>query len=458
MNIPSTVRSFLSDRRVKCKARMTTPAESFEATVALAELPLNKVIKPVMLCSGSAYLMAIIRADQSLDIEALNTLFKRQFRLCNAGELQELFPNCDNEALPPLGEPYGLRAIIDASIDDLNTLFFSSGSHGTFIAVERERFIEKLQEGSWKGRSITLLPQLDTDADEGDETASPASSMRKTVRQVDELPAMPGLAAEIIRIRNNPYTHASELAAVIEQDPSLSAQVIRYATSPLYAYQGKIHSVEQAIVRVLGVDFVEDLAFGLSLGKAFNNPREGMLGLDAFWRHALYSATLTQALCGQIEFSRRPPASTGYLAGLLHNFGLLLLGHLFPAQFERLATAVEKAPDRSLQELERETIAVSHTELGLWLMDAWEMPKEIVEAVGEHHNPDHRGDYSVYANLVYIANALLKRHGIGDAPSTEIPQEMLNRFKLDEEKLTLALATVLQGEEELEFMVQQMAA
>ena len=192
--------------------------------------------------------------------------------------------------------------------------------------------------------------------------------------------------------------------------------------------------------------------------KAFNNPKDGPLGLNAFWQHAVYCAALTQALCNNIEFSRRPPAGLGYMAGLLHNFGILLLGHLFPAQFKRLNEAVKQNPGRSLRELERETIGVSHTELGVWLMDAWDMPKEVIDAVTEHHNPEHRGDYSVYANLVYIANALLKRHGIGDGESMEIPAEMLQRFGLDEMQLEVALGTVLGDKAGLEFMAGKMAA
>lgn len=452
MNIPSTVRSFLANSRVCFKGRQTTPADSFEATVEQAGISLSRVVKPVMLKSGAAFLMAVVRADQELDLGTLNELFKREFTLCSDNELRELFPNCEQQALPPLAEPYGLRSIVDKSVVEMSNLYFATGAGGLFISTSGEEFVSKLHEGCWKGRSIVK------GATAKSKVATAEVTMRETVLGVKDLPAMPGLAAEIIRIRNNPYAHATELSAVIEQDPSLSAQVIRYASSPLYAYQGKINSVEQAIVRVLGMDFVEDLAFGLSLGKAFNNPKEGPLGLDNFWQHSLYSASMTQALCNQIDYASRPPASVGYLAGLLHNFGILLLGHLFPAQFERLNQAVNAEPHRSLLELERETIAVSHVELGLWLMDAWDMPKEIAEAVGEHHNAGHRSDYSVFANLVYIANALLKRHGIGDAESMDIPQALLDRFGLDEEKLELALASVLQGREGLEFMAVKMAA
>ena len=452
MNIPSTVRTFLATSKVRFKGRQTTAAESFEATVAGAEISLSRVVKPVMLKAGSAYLMAVVRADQTVNIEALNSLFKRNFSLCNEAELHELFPNCDQQALPPLSEPYGLRSIVDKSISEMSNLYFMTGTAGLFISTSGEAFVNILHQSGWNGRRIVSGGEVESNSTTVEE------AMREKVESVNELPAMPGLAAEIIRIRNNPYAQASELSAVIEQDPSLSAQVIRYADSPLYAYQGKVNSVEQAIVRVLGMDFVEDLAFGLSLGKAFNNPKEGPLGLDNFWQHSLYCASLTQALCNQIPNGIRPPASVAYLAGLLHNFGILLLGHLFPAQFERLNKAVLAEPECSLLDLERETIAVSHNELGLWLMEAWDMPKEIAEAVSGHHNPEHRGDYSVFANLVYIANVLLRRHGIGDAESMDIPEELLARFGLDDEKLELALANVLEGREGLEFMASRMAA
>ncbi len=95
------------------------------------------------------------------------------------------------------------------------------------------------------------------------------------------------------------------------------------------------------------MDLVQDIAFGLALGKALNNPKDGPLGLNAFWKHAVYCAALTQTLCNSVEYSRRPPVGLGYMAGLLHNFGILLLGHLFPDQFERLNKAVQQNPGRS---------------------------------------------------------------------------------------------------------------
>lgn len=447
MNIPAKLKNFLFKKSGNFQLRQTVFSDSFEKNVALAGIPLNNVVKPVMLKSGRAFLMAVVRGDQEVDVLTLNRLFKRKFEKCSDEDLERLFPECELHALPPMAEPYGLQAIMDKSIDTMETIFFASGETGQFISAGREDFT-KLHKNSWKSYSICLSESGSSLDDHA------INSMRKQVQKVEELPAMPGLAHELIRVRNNPYAHASELAAVIEQDPSLSAQLLRYAS----VYHGKIDSVEQAIVRVLGMDAVLDIAFGLSLGRAFNNPKGGPLGLENFWRHSVYCAALTQALCNSMDYSRRPPAGTAYLAGLLHNFGILLLGHLFPGQFERLNTAVEKEPQRKILDLERESIGVTHTDLGMWLMQSWEMPTEIIEAVSGHHDPARRGDFSTYANLVYIANALLKRHGIGEGESEEIPASLCERFGLGEEQFEAALATVFQGREELEIMAVRMAA
>lgn len=451
MNIPSTVRTYLANSRGHFKGRKSVVAETFEASVAKTGIPLDKVVKAVLLKSGKAYLMAIVRGDQKVDIPKIGKLFQREFEFCSEDEIAELLPNCDLQALPPLAEPYGLRAIQDKSVSAMEKVYFSAGVKGYLICASSDDFAH-LQQGVWQRHVIAKQVEL------VDDTQNQRAKMRKKVRQVSELPAMPGIAAELIRLKNNPFASANDLAAVIEQDPSLSAQLIRYATSPRYAQLGPVDAVESAIVRVLGMDTVQDIAFGLSLGKAFKNPLEGPIGLNAFWKHALYCAALTQALCNEIEFTQRPPAGMGYLAGLLHNFGILLLGHLFPSQFERLNAAMLENPHRSILDLEKDTIDVSHMELGMWLMEAWNMPREIIDAVRYHHEASHRSEFSAYANLVFIANALLKRYGVGDAGEMDIPADMLARFGLSKEQLDSALASVLEDQDGLEFMAGKMAA
>lgn len=455
MNIPDTVKTYLATKGGEFKIRVADVEDDFNATLAMAKLASRKVAKAVLIKSGKAYLMAVIPADRELDFSMVNRMFKREFEFCNEADIQELFPNCDPNYLPPLAEAYGLKAVQDKNLNELEYVYFASGEAGTFIRAGAADF-KKLQGSAWRKHEISTPHQKSESEIQSLEELRMA--IKDKVQSVKGLPPMPGIAAEIIRLRNNPYAMANELAAVIEQDPSLSAQLIRYATSPLYAYQGKVESVEHAIVRVLGMDFVFDLAFGLSLGRSFRIEKSGPVGLDNFWQHAIHTATLVQNLCGAIEYSRRPPPGMGYLTGLLHNFGFLLLGHLFPEQFARLNRAIEANPDRSVLDVERETIGVTHTELGLWLMDAWEMPREIIEAVREHHNAKHSSDYSIYANLIYIANALLKRIDIGDSEVMDVDDALLERVHLSREQVEAVFANVMDDTDGMEFIASKMAA
>lgn len=452
MNIPVTVRNYLANTGGQYRLYSATAGKTLAEVLREARVPVQKLLRSTLLKSGSNYLLAVYPASHRLELSVLQGSAKRPFLPCTLEDIQSKFPDCESLALPPLGNAYGLKMIIDRSVNELDEVFFTSGVAHLFLRSNQADFAQ-LVNGALRGYRISS-PQS--------RAATPAvakqQQMKNKVEQVRQLPPMPGIAAEILHLRNNPYINACELAAVIEQDPSLSAQLLRYATSPFYAYQGKVDSVETAIVRVLGLDFVMDFVFGLALGKSFRIPKDGVLGLDAFWRDALHVAALSQLLCESIEFSRRPASGMAYLSGLLHNFGFLLLAHLFPQQFARLNQAATRHSERPILELERELVGVNHTEMGIWLMDAWNMPREIIATVSGHHDHTARDTYGIYPNLVQLASRLLMRFGMGDAGTTEIPAELLAAVGLSDEQAELALAKVVQMQEGLQFMARKMVA
>jgi HD-like signal output (HDOD) protein/prolyl-tRNA editing enzyme YbaK/EbsC (Cys-tRNA(Pro) deacylase) len=452
MNIPTTVRNYLARKGGQYKVHAATAGLSLADAVRAARVPVQKLVRSAVLKDGSSYLMAVYPATHRLDLAVLNGNSRRSFAACSSEELKALLSDSETVALPPLGEPYGIKVIVDRAVDELDEVFFTPGVGHLFLRAGQADFA-RLTDAALRGHRISSPAAKATTPME-----TKREGMKEKVEQVHTLPPMPGVAAQILRLRNNPYANANELAAVIEQDPSLTAQLLRYAASPFYAYQGKLASVEQAIVRVLGMDFVMDFSLGLALGKSFRNPKDGPLGLDNFWRDALHAAALTQNLCNAIEFSRRPSPGIAYMAGLLHNFGFLLLGHLFPQQFDRLNKAVAAQPERPILELEREIVGVTHTEMGLWLMDAWSLPKEIIETVRMHHDGAYRGDYAIYPNLVHLANRMLKRFGMGDATGIDLPADLLEAVGLTEEQAEAALGTVLQMRDGLQFMARKMAA
>lgn len=449
MPVAPRLKRHLAAHPAQYRVRKAQDGESLMELARSAGVRGSVLARAVLLKAGDVQILAVFPADRELDLDALTQVFRRRPTFCTEDEVRAAFPDCDATALPPFGLAYGIKTIVDRRLERLQEVFFATGVPGHFVRAGGTDF-RRLLGRAWLGAQVSRA------VTRSEPTA--ASDLRERVEQLDKLPAMPGIAAEIVRIRNNPYANASELAAVIEQDPSLAAQLIRYACSPFYGYQGKVESVETAIVRVLGMDFVLDFAFALSLGRTLRTPRGGPLGLDRFWEHALHSATLAQGLCNTIEFSRRPWSGLAYLAGLLHNFGFLLLGHLFPEEFERLNAAVTANPDQPVTALERETLGVTHCELGEWLMRAWDLPDEVVEAVRHHHDPDYRSEFSEYANLVCVANRLLQRAGIGDEATGDVPPELLAAVGVSPARAEQLLERVLADRESLAFMAQKMAA
>ena len=59
-------------------------------------------------------------------------------------------------------------------------------------------------------------------------------SVERRIEQVYELPPMPDLGRRILELQSDPNAGARELANIVQLDPSLAAQVIRYASSSYY--------------------------------------------------------------------------------------------------------------------------------------------------------------------------------------------------------------------------------
>lgn len=282
-----------------------------------------------------------------------------------------------------------------------------------------------------------------------------------TVRRIEqrlgkplEIPPLSLTAQKILQLRANPDTHIDELTAVIETDPALAAQVMSWAASPLYAAPCKICSIEDAITRVLGFDLVMNLALGLALGKKFSLPHTFRQDNIDYWKHALYSATLIEGLVRQMPAAARPEAGLAYLAGLLHNFGYLLLAQLFPSYFSLIQQYQADHPETLPQEADQHLLGITREAICTSLMQIWGMPAELKVAVSEQNNPDYSGEHATYAHLVQLATLLL-------APVDTINPEQLQHLclglRLTPEQAHQALDRVLAAEQALRSLSEQMS-
>jgi len=86
------------------------------------------------------------------------------------------------------------------------------------------------------------------------------------------------------------------------------------------------------------------------------------------------------------------------------------------------------------------------------------MPEEVCTALRFQNEPNYSDGQYVYANLLFIAERLLRQHRIGDAPIEDIPDSVYQRLNLDPKKAAAAIENMLESTTELNLMVSNIRA
>lgn len=463
-----TIETFLERQGICYEVILHPPATTLEEASKAASLELSQLVRAVMLNDATGLMMLVLPANHLVDFSELKYRFGGILELAPIHDVADLFTDCQAKIIPPLAGPYGLRVAVDKKITEMPEIYFQAGTQDCLLRVSGDDFQKLYADAQWgtfsQPSSLLASKQgyefiLPEDAgEEGNAITDllPSDDIKKRIEHVRQMPPMPEMASRILQLKNNPHSNVDDLVEIVELDPSLSAQVVRYARSAFFGYHGEINTIKDAIIRVLGFDMVLNMAMGLAMGKSFQIPAEGPLGLSNFWRHAVFSATLSQALCAIIPKTVRPKPDLAYLAGLLHNFGYLLMGHLLKPEFYLLNKTIDVNPNVPVTLIEKRLLGVNHTQIGTWLMNAWNMPAEVTTTMAEHHNECYQGDHANYVNLILIVDCLLKARGLGDAADPEAPVAALNALGIDREKMDTLVRHILKDAKGLDAIAQRL--
>ncbi len=405
---------------------------------ALEADPLNRVRTTVL--EDELGRVQVVTPDRSLlDLDSLCGRLGRELRPLPGEALQTLARRFRLDELPALPELTGMTAVIDPAVTRLDHVYVQAGDGEHYL-----RFSQKLFQRAL-GKHTESLPcsvpvtriQVNHDDPSRDlqqiNTAiSQFTSLRICQRLEDtlEMPPLPDTAQRIINLRCDPNAGVPELADLVETDPSLAAQVVSWASSSFYAAPGKINSVQDAIVRVLGFDLVMNLAMGLALGKTLKVPEDTPEGFVPYWEQAVWTATLAGALSAKVGRKPRPQYGLAYLAGLLHNFGYLVLAHVFPPHFRLIQRYQRVNPHLDAELVEHFLIGITREQIASQLMDVWNMPEEVIVALRHQKNPGYAGEHADYSRLLYVATQLLRAHGLASGPARSVPEGLWQALEL----------------------------
>lgn len=243
-------------------------------------------------------------------------------------------------------------------------------------------------------------------------------SRQELEAQINALPTLPSVASELLGAFDDDDADIATLARRIAADQVLAARTLRVANSAFYGLQGKINSIQEAIV-VLGFRAVRSLVISAAAVCALSTLKSGQeFDIRRFWRHSIGTAVAARHLAQLAQQAGHNPESA-FAAGLLHDLGQLVLAVTFPKHYS--AVLAWRARNKTLLiTAEESVLAFTHADAGRLLAARWKLPEVIAESISLHHKPDETTADSL-AGIIHVANALAHGLGLADDPEELVP-------------------------------------
>ena len=241
-----------------------------------------------------------------------------------------------------------------------------------------------------------------------------ADFSRELLDAIDRIQAFPVSVQGILKLTRDSTSSPRDLVDVIQRDPIVTIKVLRVVNSAYYSLPRQITSVEHAVV-FLGFNTIKNLALGiaaLSLAPAQLHPA---LDSRAYLHHSLATAAITRQLGARFPAI---DANDFFIAGLLHDFGKVVLAQVMPAQFRK---ALEYAlwHEVSLHSALIEITGIDQSEVGAMLLEHWRFPAELVDGI--RHQYARNDNAPTLSVCIQAANQICKHAGV-DFAANDKPQ------------------------------------
>jgi len=228
----------------------------------------------------------------------------------------------------------------------------------------------------------------------------PEDLAERVAKTIEDLPSLPSVAQQALAMMADPSTEPEELERVLSRDPGLALRVLRLANSAYYRRAREVKTLSGAIV-LLGFKTVHTLVLGSAVHRLLS--RAGRVA-EPLWLHCYGVGLACREWARRVRRTVRFDPEEAFLAGLFHDVGKGVIAVRFPGLYDRHVDT----------EGEREALGFDHAELGGLLLERWEIPGSIGEAVTGHHEASPRGLGLLVKGADWLVEEIAP--GVGRAP------------------------------------------
>lgn len=262
--------------------------------------------------------------------------------------------------------------------------------------------------------------------------SKPKPILLQRLDRVKELPSLPEVIVKLQAVLSDPNSSARDVASVIETDPPMAAKLLKLANSAYYrAGDNEIASIPQAVTR-LGLKEISKSCLALAVLRMFQQ-KPSTIDRQAFWRHSLTVACATRSVA-ELSADVIIDPDEAFVAGLLHEIGALVLDEYF-GRLYALVHQEAKRTKRAIHLVERESLKVSHADVGAYLLERWNLPDRLVQATRYHHDPSQAPEEDrTLCQLVHLSDFACTRNGLagpGEEPLATASVRAWNELGLE---------------------------
>jgi HD-like signal output (HDOD) protein len=221
----------------------------------------------------------------------------------------------------------------------------------------------------------TILVRSDMSQSVTPETLKAADRL---IGKIDQLHSSQQISQKILSLTKNPDYNLNEVTKWLENDPAMTARILRTVNSSRYGLRHKVTNVKQAAA-FIGQRSLRLITLTFGLVETLARGATSNLYME-YWRRALTMATVSSHYATS---EKKTTPEDSYTGGLLADMGVLVFAQNHTEEYAELFGSVDHGPE--LLELEQQQFGCDHATLGARLLEHWELPEQLVSAVMHHH-------------------------------------------------------------------------
>ena len=267
------------------------------------------------------------------------------------------------------------------------------------------------------------------------------AQLKDSLEEMDELCTLSEPIVKILESIDSPDTEIDDVANLLKLDQSIAMKIMRVANSIEYARGEQTTTLKEAVIRI-GLQELRNLVTGIGIVGKLTESTSNTTEHRLFWEHSLAVAVCSSKIAASCNGVSQELAFT---AAILHDIGRVILQQALPTEYAKvLGTSHDLGV--ALELTEKRMLLSDHTTIAQTMLHAWNLPKDLVDAIANHHCLPK--DLSTVcpkntklAAIVELSNRIIHATSIGCSGNTTISSTEELFDLLEAEELTLEQIT-----------------